>query len=86
MIELRALVSGRVQGVGFRKAASTTALRLGLTGVVRNKRDGTVEIVAQGEKEHLREFIEKLQSIFDANFVTEFKEPEQTYPDFSIGF
>lgn len=44
----RFLVSGRVQGVGFRAAARTEALRLGVSGHARNLRDGTVEVVASG--------------------------------------
>lgn len=47
-------VSGRVQGVGFRFAASAQALRLGVTGWVRNLPDGDVEMLACGEVEALR--------------------------------
>jgi acylphosphatase len=42
-------VSGRVQGVGFRDALRDEAERAGLTGWVRNRADGTVEAVLQGE-------------------------------------
>lgn len=41
-------VNGRVQGVCFRYAARKQALRLGLTGYVRNRPDGSVEVVAEG--------------------------------------
>ena len=47
-IRVRLLVSGRVQGVGFRYAAREAAVDCGVAGWVRNLPDGTVEIVAQG--------------------------------------
>ena len=46
----RFLVSGRVQGVGFRYFTQDIARREGLTGLVRNLHDGRVEIVAEGEE------------------------------------
>jgi acylphosphatase len=42
-------ISGRVQGVGFRDALYREAVGRGLTGWVRNRRDGTVEAIVQGE-------------------------------------
>lgn len=46
-------IYGRVQGVFFRTEAANQAKALGLTGWVRNKEDGTVELVAEGEREIL---------------------------------
>jgi len=45
---LRFLVHGRVQGVGFRWWVWRQATRLGLRGLARNLRDGSVEVIAEG--------------------------------------
>ncbi|HXZ48149.1 MAG TPA: acylphosphatase [Usitatibacter sp.] len=47
----RILVRGLVQGVGFRYATVIAAQRFGVTGWVRNRRDGTVEAVVHGAPE-----------------------------------
>jgi len=51
-------VYGVVQGVFFRSNTVSAAKRLGLRGWVRNMRDGSVEIVAEGEKELLEKLAE----------------------------
>ena len=51
MIRAHVLVSGRVQGVWFRESTRERAEQLGLTGWVRNLRDGRVEAVFEGEPE-----------------------------------
>lgn len=48
LLMLRALVRGRVQGVGFRAFAVDSGAKLALTGFARNTRDGHVEVVAEG--------------------------------------
>lgn len=48
-------VAGRVQGVGFRWFARQTARRLGIDGWAVNTSSGTVEIVARGEPEALKQ-------------------------------
>lgn len=51
MSGVRVRVHGRVQGVFFRNWTADRARALGLRGWVRNRRDGTVELVAHGEEE-----------------------------------
>ena len=46
---VRTIISGRVQGVCFRMETELAALRFGVNGWVRNKRDGTVEAFFEGE-------------------------------------
>ena len=48
-LQARLTISGRVQGVGYRDWALTTGLRLGLTGWVRNRTDGSVEALIVGD-------------------------------------
>ncbi len=50
-------IHGQVQGVYFRESARAEAVRLGLTGWVRNRDDGSVEAIAEGEPAALEEFI-----------------------------
>jgi acylphosphatase len=49
VLQARLTVTGRVQGVGYRHWAMTTGRRLGLTGWVRNRTDGSVEALIVGE-------------------------------------
>ncbi|GIV78881.1 acylphosphatase [Litorilinea aerophila] len=53
MQRLTAIVHGRVQGVNFRYFTLQEARRLGLTGWVANRPDGTVEVVAEGPEDAL---------------------------------
>jgi len=54
---LRLVIKGKVQGVFFRYSAAKEARNFGLTGFVRNEKDGTVLIEAEGEEENLKKFI-----------------------------
>ncbi len=49
MTRAHLVVQGRVQGVYFRQSTQVEAERLGVRGWVRNRRDGSVEVVVEGE-------------------------------------
>lgn len=56
--QMKINISGQVQGVLFRAKAKKMAISLGLVGYVKNLNNGTVEIIAEGEEEDLKNFIE----------------------------
>lgn len=56
-VRCRVVVSGRVQGVFFRDRCRSTARGLGVRGWVRNRSDGTVELVAEGPRERVDQLL-----------------------------
>lgn len=58
MVHRKITVKGKVQGVFFRATARSVAVRLGLSGAVKNLPDGHVWIVAEGPESAMREFID----------------------------
>lgn len=52
------IVEGRVQGVWFRDSTKREANRLNITGWVKNRYDGNVELIAEGSKENVAELTE----------------------------
>ncbi len=56
-LRLDLVIEGRVQGVGYRYFAKIKAESLCIKGSVKNMRDGTVFLTAQGEKESMENFI-----------------------------
>ncbi len=58
---LRAVAQGVVQGVGFRYYVLSRARLLGLVGYVRNRPDGAVEVIAEGERPLLEELLEAVE-------------------------
>lgn len=61
MIARRALVSGRVQGVGFRFFARRAAETAGVKGWARNLADGRVETLVEGEENAVLRYLEKIR-------------------------
>lgn len=59
--KIRAEISGRVQGVGFRFSTKQSADELGVKGIVRNETDGTVYVEAVGDQDQLSRFVEALR-------------------------
>lgn len=60
-VHLEAIVTGHVQGVGFRYHVLQQARALGLAGFVRNRWDGAVEVVAEGDRAEVSELLAYLQ-------------------------
>ena len=58
MFQAHLIISGKVQGVFYRASCQKIAQELGLTGWVKNLSDGSVEVLAQGEKEKIEKLIE----------------------------
>jgi acylphosphatase len=80
------LISGRVQGVGFRAFVEKNALRLQLSGWVRNLADGRVEVVARGESSLLNEFEVQLKNGPARGHVESLLIREWTASDFDAKF
>lgn len=88
MKRMRALVYGRVQGVGYRAAVLRRSAGISVTGFVRNLPDGRVEIVAEGDKKALDDLLDVARSGSDWCSVdgieTQYLEAEGTFTSFDI--
>jgi len=61
-VRARCVFSGMVQGVGFRFTAEHIARNYKVAGFARNLPDGTVEVVAEGERKEVEDFIGAIES------------------------
>lgn len=71
MKSMRAVVffSGHVQGVGFRYTCRTLAKGFSITGCVKNLDDGRVEMVAEGERHEIEEFLQAIDQSYLKSFI-----------------
>lgn len=85
---LHAIISGRVQGVGFRYFVQENAYHLNLKGWVRNLVDGTVEVEVEGNHTQLEKFIQILnkgpRSAIVEEVKTEWREYTGQFIDFRV--
>ena len=89
-VRAHVIIEGRVQGVFFRHHTQETAFRLGLKGWVKNRRDGCVEAVFEGDQERVDQIIQwchrgpsearvtKVHSTWE-NYTGEFEDFSVTY-------
>ncbi|MBI4398210.1 MAG: acylphosphatase [Candidatus Omnitrophica bacterium] len=89
-VRMRIKVTGYVQGVAFRAYAERVARQHHLTGWVRNLSDGSVEIVAEGEKKNLlrlKDWAERGPSLARVSRISVSEEPATgEVSDFSIRY
>lgn len=81
-------ITGRVQGVSFRAWTQDEARKLGLSGWVRNERDGSVSALLVGEEDAVAAMLRRLQAGPPAARVTDVRvedaEPDERPSDFRI--
>ena len=56
-VRVHLTIEGRVQGVWFRDSTRKEALSLGLSGWVKNRRDGGVEVIAEGSEDKIKALV-----------------------------
>ena len=87
---LRAVVSGRVQGVFYRMFVVREANGLSLCGVARNLPDGRVEVSAEGERQKLEQLVQRLRKgppkAQVSDVTAEWDEYRHEYDDFQIEY
>ncbi len=87
---VRLSFGGRVQGVNFREFTRREAVNFNVVGYVKNMPDGTLQVVAEGQRPDILHFIEVLMSGPPQAVVntvdTQWIEPTGAYPDFSIRY
>ena len=90
---MRLLVHGNVQGVGFRNFSCRIGSHLGLVGVAKNLPNKTVEIVVEGKKETVVEFLRRINlqqprgiNVEKLDIIEEKEIASASFASFSISF
>ncbi len=88
---LEAVISGRVQGVGFRYFTTRCADSIGgITGWVKNEPDGTVKLVAEGAAKNLEQLLKKVQkgptSARVSNVDLKWKQAKNDFDSFGVRY
>jgi len=88
MTEMYCVVTGKVQQVAYRAYVQEAAMELSLNGWIRNLPDGTVEVLAQGYPDVLKDFVEHLHegSLMAKveSVAIDWRTSKVVYDDFSI--
>ncbi len=83
MLHKNITVSGRVQGVNFRAYTKDRAEHRGIRGYVKNQRDGTVYIEAEGQEDSMEEFLADVRKGSPASQVTDVEVGDGEWKEFS---
>ena len=79
--------TGRVQGVGFRFTANRYADVAGITGLVRNMPNGSVELIAEHfDRDEIIEFIQRLRSNFNCEASIDWSSSPKYFTSFDISY
>ncbi len=79
MKRIHLFISGYVQGVGFRWYVERSARRINICGFVKNLRDGRVEVVAEGDDNLMKQFLQELKEGSFKGHIEEIKKVEEEY-------
>jgi acylphosphatase len=84
-VQVEVLYSGRVQGVGFRFNAQHIARNCGVAGFVQNLPDRRVRLVAEGEREEVQRYLERVAASMESN-IADADRQEHPYSGAFSGF
>ena len=89
IVRARVKYAGYVQGIGFRYTAVMISRNFSITGYVRNLRDGTVKLSAEGERSQVDAFLAHIRSDMKRHLsdeTIEWVEPTGQYDGFQIRY